>query len=567
VFDKVTITYRGAKYEIGRGKDFYGIWPVGTPRGNPLEWWPETAEGWSAAWTRYASIEAPGTIVPVGRRTPPVPQATAPAAESMAQAGPSAAGPAAESPAGEGATAEGATAQSATAQSPGAAGLTAGAGAASTAGAAPVAGAAAVAGASAGDAAVSGGTTEPQEPATGPLAGHAVTTGEYASPFGPQTAPYDQYTPAYGQGTPGSGTGRRFTPVLGGAAGSVLAVGLIGAGLVLGIAGLFPSYLGASLASDTSLLIPHVIYLATWALAAVLIFLGGSRSRFGALLGVGISAVTFGLFLSDAGTAISGGATAGTGLILSYLGWLACAAGSLLALRYRPAAGEPTGRPLSRPRGAALGPAVMVVLAGLGVAAAFAPSWDSFALRTASGQAENFTAGNAFSYPGWIVAGNVLVMVALAAVIIAAALWRPVRHGAVLLAGAAIPMVAQAISALIAAGQAPSPTQFGLTPAQATRIGLTISPGLTPAFWIYCGFLVALIVSCAWMLFTPHDAPGRMTGTAAYGWHPAPAGHLAGQPGDLAGRSEARDEDIEDDEPEFVTAPPGDGRRPGDQPA
>src|ERR1035441_9530717 len=50
VFDKVTITYRGATYEIGRGRDFYGIWTVGGPRSHPLEWWPETAEGWGGAW-------------------------------------------------------------------------------------------------------------------------------------------------------------------------------------------------------------------------------------------------------------------------------------------------------------------------------------------------------------------------------------------------------------------------------------------------------------------------------------------------------------------------------------
>jgi hypothetical protein len=72
VLNKVTITYRGAKYEIGRGRDFYGIWTTGGPRSQPLERWPETAEGWSAAWTRFASIEAPGAIVPVGRRTSPV---------------------------------------------------------------------------------------------------------------------------------------------------------------------------------------------------------------------------------------------------------------------------------------------------------------------------------------------------------------------------------------------------------------------------------------------------------------------------------------------------------------
>ena len=93
----------------------------------------------------------------------------------------------------------------------------------------------------------------------------------------------------------------------------------------------------------------------------------------------------------------------------------------------------------------------MLVLAGLGVAAAFAPAWDSFTLRTAAGQSQSLTMGNAFSNPGLVIAGDVAVMLALAAVVIAAALWRPVRHGAVLLAGAVIPMAAQALSALMQA--------------------------------------------------------------------------------------------------------------------
>jgi hypothetical protein len=153
-----------------------------------------------------------------------------------------------------------------------------------------------------------------------------------------------------------------------------------------------------------------------------------------------------------------------------------------------------------------VGPAVLLVLAGLGAAAAFAPAWDSFTLRTAAGQTQTVTAGNAFSGPGAIIAGNVVVMVALAAVIIVAALWRPVRHGAVLLAGAIIPVLAQAISALVQVGEPTSPSQFGFTSAQASQLGLTISNGLTPAFWIYGVFAVVLVVSCAWMLFTPRQA-------------------------------------------------------------
>jgi hypothetical protein len=92
--------------------------------------------------------------------------------------------------------------------------------------------------------------------------------------------------------------------------------------------------------------------------------------------------------------------------------------------------------------------------------------------------------------------------------VVVAALWRPIRHGAVLLAGAAIPMVAQAISAVIQVGGGASPAQFGITPAEASQLGLTIAAGVTPDFWIYCGFLLVLVVSCAWMLFTPHEPAG-----------------------------------------------------------
>ena len=425
MLNKVTITYRGAKYEIGRGRDFYGIWTTGGPRSQPLERWPETAEGWSAAWTRFASIEAPGAIVPVGRRTPPV-----------------------------------------------------GAG--------------------------------------------AVRVDENPASFGQNTAAY--------------GAGRRVAPVISGRTGAVAAAALLAVGVILGVAGLFPAYLGgSSLASHAYELIPHVIYLVTWTASAVLILLGGVRLRLGALLSLGLSVVTFGLFFADAGTAIAGaGNTAGAGLVLALLGWLACAAGSVTAFLHRSAGSQVPGS-LARPRGVALGPVVMLVLAGLGVAAAFVPAWDSFTLRSASGQTQSLTLGNAFSNPGLVIAGDLAVMLALAAVVIAAALWRPVRHGAVLLAGAVIPMAAQALSALVQAGQAASPTQFGISPAQASQIGLTISSGLTPAFWIYCGFLVALGVSCAWMLFTPHPAPGPSA-------HEGPSAHDAWDASDAV-------------EPDFETAP------------
>ena len=407
MFDKVTIAYRGAGYEIGQGRGFYGVWAAGAPRREPLQRWAETPDGWSAAWTRFATMEAPGTIVPVGRNSPPVGPAGSPA------------------------------------------------------------------------------------------------DGSPASPA-PYTAPY-------GAGSLAAASSR---------AGAIVAAGLLAVGVVLGVAGLFPGYLGSvSLASRSDQVLTHAIYLGAWTVSAVLILLGGSRPRLGALLGLGVSAVTFGLFFSDAGLALGGtGASGGTGLILSLIGWFACAAGSVLALLVRPAdgsaglsgsAGLPgtAGQPgsLGRPRGAAVGPVVMMILAGLGVAAAFAPAWDSYTLRTAAGQSQSLTLGDAFSgsSPGLVTTGDVLVMIALAVAVIVAAFWRPVRHGALLLAGAIIPMAAQAISALVQITKTAPPAQFGISNAQASALGLTISSGLTPAFWIYCVFLVVLLVSCAWMLFTP----------------------------------------------------------------
>lgn len=398
MFDRVTITYRGASYEIGRGPGFYGIWTAGGPRSEPLDRWPETPEGWTAAWGRFASIEAPGTIVPVGKNTP-----------------------------------------------------------------------------------------------------------------------------------------------------RITAAALLGAGVILGVAGLFPSYIGtASLAQQADQVIPHAIYLAVWTASAALILLGGTRLRLGALLSLGLSAVTFGLFFADAGTALSTSGTpgGGAGLVLSILGWLACAAGTAVALVAGPASGpgpDVQRDSLARPRGAALGPAVMTVLAGLGVAAAFAPSWDSFTLRTAAGQVQTLTAGNAFANPGAVIFGDVAVMIALAAAVIAAALWRPVRHGAMLLAGATIPMAAQAISALVQVSKAPAPSQFGISPAQASQLGLTITAGLTPAFWIYVGFLVALIVSCAWMFFTPRPVPagegyGPRADDGTAGWEPAGGAPAGGAPAGRGGR-------------------------------
>jgi hypothetical protein len=294
--------------------------------------------------------------------------------------------------------------------------------------------------------------------------------------------------------------------------------------VVCGIVGLFPAYLsGASLASNAANLVPHVIYLATWLASGLMIVRGGTWRQAGALLGLGTSILAFGYFLADLGTVISGGSPLNPGLAFGLISWLLCAAGAALAAWPPGLAGAPRWQLARRGR-----PAVTLAVTALlavGVAVAFAPSWDSYTLRTPSRLIETVTVGNIFSNPGAVIAGNAAVMVALVAVAGAAALWQPARLGAALLAGALIPMAAQATSALIQLSQGISPAQFGISPGQATQAGLTISTGLTLAFWIYLILVIALAGVCVWM-FLParsqrHGGASVTTAPAAVPWQAA----------------------------------------------
>ncbi|MGN6792156.1 MAG: hypothetical protein ACTHJW_07170 [Streptosporangiaceae bacterium] len=297
---------------------------------------------------------------------------------------------------------------------------------------------------------------------------------------------------------------------------AIIAAALLAAGVAVGVAGLFPGYFSSTgLAGHADQLIPHLIYLATWAVSAALIIRGGTRQRTGALLAAGISLITFGFFFADLGTGISS-ADVGAGLVLSSIGWAACMAGSVLAVRLG-AAGAP-----ARPRSLETTLTLLLAAAGaLGTAIAFAPSWDSFTLRTAAGTSQTITAGNAFANPALVIAGDVVVMVTVVVVVVAAASWKPIRLGAALLAGAIVPMAAQAISAVVQIAQVTPSSQFGIPPAQAGRLGLTISSGLTPAFWIYTAFVAALILTAALLVSAPAPPPPPPT--------PNPA--RPGQPG------------------------------------
>jgi len=485
--EKVTVAYRGAKYEIGRGKRCYGIWVTGAPASDPIDRWPQTSDGWTQAWTRFTAIETPGTITKL---------------ESSRA-----------------------------------------------------------------------GLKLPRPKRTG-----ARSTSATAA------------------------VARRTKPSR-----ATVAAGLVGLGVLLGLIGLFPGYVGSqSLASQADQLWPHLLYLATWTASAVLIALGaaGARrapwpetSRLGALLGTGLSAVTFGLFFADLGEVLSGQASLGAGLIVSLLGWLACTAGSVLPLTARtrasapspaaqspampapagpapvapasPHAGQSPAGPYlagptfgappqgragyaapagalgalgpARPRLANVGPLALVLLAAIGAVAAFVPSWDSYTLTaSAEGTAQTITAGNAFANPGVVIAGDVAVMIAVIAVAVLAGLWRPVRHGAVLLAGATVPLIAQAISALIQVSEPATAAQFGISQAQASAAGLSITSGVTPIFWVYCVFVISLVVSCAWMLTAPHH-PAMPSAPRSPGPAPMPPSQ------DVDDEADDSDDDAQDD--------------------
>ena len=438
--EKAVISHRGEKYEIGRGKRCYGIWVVGAPDEAPVDRWPENRDGWQQAWSRFASIEVPGTITTVTRER------------------------------------KGGSARQRLARLLG---------------------------------------------PTGRL-GRAGTQGR---------------------------------PRGGGAllAGEMLLV----LGVVLGLAGLFPAYEGGqSLLSQPDQVVPHLAYVIGWALTAGFVALSVARpsnaARRGALLGLGLSAVTLGLFVADLGEVVAAGASLGSGLVVSLLSWLACTAGSALALvAGTPRTSEPgPPRPRSglvRPGRAHVGPLVLLVLAGIGTAVAFAPSWDSYTLvAAAEGTSQRVTAGNAFDNPGMVIAGNVMVMVAVVAVAVVAALWRPARHGGLLLAGAIVALAGEAVSALIQAGQQASPALFGISAAQASALGLSISSGLTAVFWVFFVFVISLLVSCAW-LFTERDHPA-LPGFPASPWLPADGDQGTAEAADTtAGEGTVREEPVREE--------------------
>jgi hypothetical protein len=136
---------------------------------------------------------------------------------------------------------------------------------------------------------------------------------------------------------------------------------------------------------------------------------------------------------------------------------------------------------------------------GIGAAVTYALSWNTLTFATAEGELQTLAQGNISSQGGMDIFGSVLVMAAVIAVPVIAGLWRSTRVGAALLAGLLVPVVAQGISAVIETHDQTAQYASSLKSGGDTFI----SYGLTPSFWLYCLFGVALVVSCAWMLFSP----------------------------------------------------------------
>jgi hypothetical protein len=401
---------------------------------------------------------------------------------------------------------------------------------------------------------VPGTITDVKLPRTGLRSALSLRRGDQADPGAAPAAPSALSGPSGPSGPAPDDTARKR-----GGSALLAGEGLLVLGVVLGLAGLFPDYAGGqSLLSQSDQVVPHLCYVIGWAASAGLIALSVSRprtARLGALFALGLSAVTFGLFLSDVGE-VTTGAKLGSGLVVSLLGWLACTVGAALALVVsgRDTDPRPAGVPVRsaagpgwpvRPTRGHAGPLALLVLAGIGTAAAFAPAWDSYTVTQAStGIPQTYLEGNAFSNPAVMIAGSVAVMVAVVAVAALAALWQPAKQGAWLLAGAIVPLVTQAISALIQIGQSPY-SLFGLTQAQAKTEGVTIASGMTPIFWVYVVFVVALIVSFAWLL----TAPGQ-SAVPAVPWSPwmPPATADGGLPPNGPATAEEPD-DEPDDEP------------------
>ncbi|MGC8627154.1 MAG: hypothetical protein ACP5VR_06270 [Acidimicrobiales bacterium] len=279
-----------------------------------------------------------------------------------------------------------------------------------------------------------------------------------------------------------------------------------------------------------------------WALAALLVLTRVSVTG-GTALAAGVGALELGYLISDTASSVQvyNADTPGVWLALAGLGF--GIAGVLLGCSTVHIGGPRLPVPSQRqPR------AVLTTAAAFLAAAAFLPSWDRFsAVSTVTGRSASFTAGNAFSQPGAVMAGDLVVALAIVVLPAAGVLWEPARVGAWASAGVLLALASQLGSALVQVDQGISPAlssslmhSFGVTPAEAQGLGVHFSVSLTHWWTVDVAATAVLAALVTWdALSAQHRNPlaqgYEQAGGGGYGaespWRgdPAPAPGATGQ--------------------------------------
>ncbi len=143
----------------------------------------------------------------------------------------------------------------------------------------------------------------------------------------------------------------------------------------------------------------------------------------------------------------------------------------------------------------------LVAVLALLTAGAFVPAWDHIsAFSTVTGRGTGLNSGNAFDVGWQFMIGNAVAMAALALVPTIGIRQRDRGLGAGLAVGSLLVLAATMASAVVQTDQPVSPSTFGLTPAQATGMGLQVGMRLTAWFVVeslaaYALFAVVMIWS------------------------------------------------------------------------
>jgi hypothetical protein len=66
--DALQFSHSGARYLLGYGTDYFGIWDRQMP-GGPVQRFARTDEGWRQAWITYSALEPNSMAVSIGERT------------------------------------------------------------------------------------------------------------------------------------------------------------------------------------------------------------------------------------------------------------------------------------------------------------------------------------------------------------------------------------------------------------------------------------------------------------------------------------------------------------------